>query len=86
MYLCSVCNDTYGDIELAMGCCKDGVHKDSKYYYEFLVSNGVGSEHYYRHYEKEGLNEDQINELEEKLVDDLESITCFYVGEGYEVR
>lgn len=34
MYFCSVCNKTYEDIQKAMDCCMDKIHKDSAEYEE----------------------------------------------------
>lgn len=52
------------------------------YYYEFAISHGNGEEQYYKHYAKEGIEEKDLNDLELKLMDELEVDSCLYVGEG----
>lgn len=57
----------------------------SKYCYRFLVSTGIGEEKIHRHYEEKGLTEQDISEIEEKIMEASdEDITCMYIGEGYE--
>lgn len=54
---------------------------DEKYYYAFWIADENGNESIHKHYEQEELTEQDILDIEEKILEESEvPINCYYVG------
>lgn len=54
---------------------------NEKYYYAFLIADENENERLHKHYEQEELTEQEIMDIEEKILEESEiPIACYYIG------